>query len=131
MSVTFRELPAAEWQTLIDQGIFPYAQYGVPPDNGNWRILVAEREGKIIGCTSLHTQVHWDPWYVDSNEEGLATVRGLIRQGRDVLKTLGIAHAFCTIDDANLITQDIAERLGFKPAPGKLYLLNVTELDEV
>lgn len=131
MSVTFRELPGPEWPKLVEDGIFPYAQYGIPPPSDNWRIFVAERDGKIVGCTSLHTQVHWDPWYVDSAEDGLGTVRGLIRQGRDVLRNLGIDHAFCTIDNANLITQDIAERLGFKPAPGKLYLLNVPELDEV
>lgn len=131
MGVTFRELPATEWPMLVVQGIYPYSQAGLPPDNGHWRILVAEREGKIVGCTSMHTQVHWDPWYVDSAEDGLATVRGLVRQGRDQLETLGIDHVFCTIDDQQLITQKVAERLGFKPAPGKLYLLNVAELDEV
>lgn len=130
--VTFRELPAVEWPRLVEQGIYPYAMSGLPdPKDGNWRILVAERGGQIVGCTSVHTQVHWDPWYVDSKQDGLSIVRGLIRQGRDLLLDLGIEHAFATIDDQHLITQDLAARLGFTPAPGKLYLLNVPDLEEV
>lgn len=128
MSVTFRELPSSEWSLLVEQGIYPYSVAGLPADNGHWRILVAERDGKIVGCTSLHTQVHWDPWFVDSKEDGLATVRGLVRQGKAVLTDISIDHVFATIDDTHIITQDIAERLGFRAAPGKLYLLNVSEI---
>jgi hypothetical protein len=129
--VTFRELPAAEWPTLVEQGIYPYSVVGTPEPNDNWRILVAERDGKIVGCTTLHTQVHWDPWFVDAKEDGLATVRGLVRQGRDLLTALGVDHVFATIEDQHLITQEMAERLGFRTAPGKLYLLNVVELEDV
>lgn len=130
--LTFRELPYAEWPKLIEQGIYPYSVSGTPdPTGGHWRILVAERDGQIVGCTSVHTQVHWDPWYVDSKQDGLAIVRGLIRQGRDLLLENHIEHAFATIDNDHTITQDLAARLGFTPAPGKLYLLNVPDLEEV
>lgn len=129
--LTFRELPFAEWPRLQAEGIYPYSVVGVPESNEQWRIFVAEREGKIVGCTSMHTQVHWDPWFVDSNEDGLALVRGLIRQGRDVLTGLHIDHAFCTIEETQQMTQQLAERLGFKPGPGKLYLLNIPDLEEV
>lgn len=129
MSVQFRELPGAEWPRLVVEGIPPYDRGGLPPDNGHWRIFVAERDGHIVGCTSLHTQVHWDPWYIAPGEDGLATVRGLIRQGRDTLQTLGIDHAFCTIEHGHVLSTDQAERLGFKAAPGQLYLLDVAELE--
>ena len=127
--VTFRELPGSEWGRLSVEGVYPYTITGLPPDNGNWRILVAEQNGKIIGCTSVHSQVHWDPWWIATEAQGNpGIVRGLIRQGVEVLNHVGVDHAFCTIDDTHLITQDLAERLGFIKAPGALYLLNVSEL---
>lgn len=125
--LTFRELPPAEWSRLL--AVPPYATVGIPADNGEWRILVAEEDGRIVGHTSLHTQVHWDPWWI-APSAGPGVVRGLISQGRDLLESLGIGQVHCTIDDAHRVTQDLAERLGFSPAPGKLYLLNITELKE-
>ena len=127
--LTFRELPPEEWPTLVEQGIYPYAAGGLPPDNGHWRILVAERDDEIVGCTALHTQVHFDPWYLRPGV-GAAEVRGLVRAGRDLLASLGIDHAYCTIDDTQILTRDQAERLGFVAAPGQLYLLDLDQLKE-
>ncbi len=127
--LTLRELPPAEWPQLIVQGLPPYASGGLPPDNGHWRILVAEDDGRIVAHTALHTQVHFDPWYVAPGA-GAGAVRGLLTEGRDLLQSLGIDHVFCTIDQSHVLTQDLAERLGFTPAPGQLYLLTLDDLKE-
>lgn len=127
--ITYRELPGSEWPRLSVEGVYPYTITGLPPDNGNWRILVAELDGKIIGSSSVHSQVHWDPWWIAPDaRNNPSIVRGLIKQGVELLDSFGVDHAFCTIDDAHLITQDLAERLGFVKAPGSLYLLNTSEL---
>lgn len=130
--LTYRELPADEWTKLLEQGCRPYALSGLPSDNGHWRILVAEDEtGAIVAHTAVHTQVHWEPWEIRPGHEGLGVVRGLIRQGRDLLRGLGIDHAYCTIDSAQGVTADQATRLGFEPAPGQLYLVNLAQLEDV
>lgn len=126
--LTFRELPSGEWYRLIE--FEPYDK-GLPPDDGHWRIFVAEIDGAIVGFTSLHTQVHWDPWFVDPTHQGNpGVVRGLISQGAEVLTQIGIDHVFCTIPDEHYLSQRLATRLGFIEAPGKLYLLTVGELKE-
>jgi hypothetical protein len=127
--LTFRELPGEEWPKVRD--IEPFDQAGLPPDNGHWRILVAELDGQIIGCTSVHTQVHWDPWWIaPEHRTNPVVVRGLVRQGAELLTNLGIDHAFCTISDEQFLSQRLATRLGFIEAPGKLYLLNIDQLKE-
>lgn len=126
-----RELPSAEWLRLIDQGVEPYCQHGLPPDNGHWRILVTEDEsGRITGCVSLHTQVHFDPWWISEDQRGNpGVVRGLIRESVMLLDQLGIDHVYATIGEANV--EMLAERLGFSAAPGRLYLLDVNQLKEI
>ncbi len=127
--ITCRELPGVEWHKLPELGVYPYNITGLPPDNGNWRIIVAEDEGVIVGCTSIHSQVHFDPWWIATEAQANpAVVRGLLRTSVEILRELTVHHVFCTIDQTHLITQDLAERLGFIKAPGALYLLNVDDL---
>lgn len=128
-ALSFRELEPAEWPRLLE--FEPFKSSGLPIDNGHWKILVAEVDGVIVGCTSLHTQVHWDPWWIAEGWRGNpGVVRGLIRQGATVLTNLGIADAFATIEDQNLLSIALANRLGFEAAPGKLYVIRVPDLKE-
>ena len=125
--LTFREVESEEWPRLL--AFEPFASSGLPEDNGHWRILVAEIDGKIVGCTSVHTQVHWDPWWIAPEHRGNAgIVRGLIRQGGELLDRIGVPHAFVTIEDQNLLSLALARRLGFEEAPGKLYIISIPEL---
>lgn len=132
--VTIRELPPDAWQKLIDDGVEPYATLGeVPGGSGdNWHVFVAEDEdGRIVASTSLHTQVHWDPWWIaEAQRDNPLVVRGLIRESRALLLANQVPHVFATIDDAHLATQLVAERLGFVKATGQLYLLDVADLKE-
>ena len=125
--LVFRELEPEEWPRLLE--FEPFKSSGLPADNGHWRILIAEVDGEIVGCTSVHSQVHWDPWWIADEHRGNAgIVRGLIKQGALLLNNLGIPHAFATIEDQNVVSQGLAKRLGFEPAPGKLYIIDVPNL---
>lgn len=132
--VIIRELPQEEWPRLVDEGVEPYATIGaVPSGNGdNWHVFVAEDEtGMIVGSTSLHTQVHFDPWWLATSHRGdPAVVRGLIRESRALLEANDVPHVFATIEDTQLATQLVAERLGFQKATGQLYLLDLNQLKE-
>jgi RimJ/RimL family protein N-acetyltransferase len=122
--LTFSELESADWPRLL--AFEPFKSTGLPVDNGHWRIFIAELDGQIIGCVSLHSQVHWDPWWIHPEHRGNAgIVRGLIKQGVSVLNQLGITDVFATISDENTASQALAERLGFERAPGELYVLRV------
>ena len=125
--LTFRELPSDEWPRLLDHE--PFKTSGLPVDNGHWKILVAELEGQIVGCSGVHEQVHWDPWWIAPDHRGNAgVVRGLVRYGAEFLLGYEIPQVFCTIDDARVLSHDLAQRLGFEPAPGRLYILDLTAL---
>lgn len=132
--VTIRELPQEEWPRLLEEGVEPYASIGaVPGGHGdNWHIFVAEDEtGVIVATTSLHTQVHFDPWWIaESHRSDPAVVRGLLREARALLEANDIPHVFATIEDTHLATQLVAERLGFQKATGQLYLLDLDKLKE-
>lgn len=130
--MTIRELPFIEWQRLVTDGAEPYASHGLPHSDEHWRIIVAEDDtGKIVGAAALHTEVHFDPWWIaDSHTGNVAVVRGLLRSSASLLRSLAIDHAFVTIDDQRIATQDQAERLGFVTAPGQLYLLDLNNLKE-
>lgn len=128
--ITTRELPEAEWDRL--KSVEPFDKAGLPPANGHWRVLVAEDEtNTIVGCVSLHTQVHFDPWWIaESQRANPNVVRGLIHSSVAILKDLSIDHVFATIDQTHKQTQAVAEHFGFERAPGQLYLLDLDHLKE-
>lgn len=127
--ITTRELPAIEWDRL--KSVEPFDKAGIPPANGHWRVVVAEEDGVIVACVSLHTQVHFDPWWIAESQRGNPTaVRGLIHTSVEILKGLEIDHVFATIDNTHLQTQAVAEHFGFTRAPGQLYLLDLDNLKE-
>ena len=130
MSIVVRELPSEEWEKA--KAVPPYDLGGLPVDDGNWRIFVAEDEtGKIVAATALHTQVHFDPWWISEDARGnVAVVRGLLREVVGALRAMDIKHTFSTIHDSNILSQDTAEHLGFVRSPGSLYLLEIDHLKE-
>lgn len=119
-----RELPPAEWSRLL--AIEPYRSHGLPTADGNWIMIVVEDAGEIIAASAVHSQVHWDPWWIAPAHQGNAGVtRALIREGVAALADRAIEHAFCTIDEADAYASHAAVNLGFNPAPGRLYLIDV------
>ena len=125
--ITARELPGAEWEKV--RHIPPY-HLGLPPDNGHWRILVAEDAGEIVGCVALHSQVHFDPWWLHPDRRtNPAIVRELLRESVDLLRQLGVDHVFATIDETHMATQAVAAHAGFTQAPGQLWLVDVDQLE--
>jgi hypothetical protein len=125
--ITTRELPPSEWPRVTH--IPPY-NLGLPPDNGHWRIIVAEDAGEIVGCVALHSQVHFDPWWIARDRKtNPAIVTGLLATSVGILRELGVDHVFATIDETHLATQQVAEHLGFTAAPGRLWLVDVDRLE--
>jgi hypothetical protein len=127
-SLTARELPIEEWDKL--RGIEPYASGGVPASDEHWKVFVVENEtGQILGCTALHTEVHFDPWWLSPGAHP-GVVRGLLREAIDLLQSKSIDHVFCTIEEGHHASQHAASHLGFTRAPGQLWLLDLDHLQE-
>lgn len=125
-TLTTRELPPTEWDRVAR--IEPFDTGGLPPDNGYWTIFVAEVGDEIVGCVSVHTQVHVDPWWIAPGHPTVA--RALLRAVLPLLDANDVAQVFCTIADTKPHSTSIAERLGWTPAPGKLYLMIRDQLRE-
>lgn len=116
-----RELPPAEWARLL--GYEPFASGGLPPSD-QWRILVCEVAGEIVGFTCVFAGAHWEPWFVEpAYQRHPGVIRGLIRGGRDLLLANGIGAAFVVVGDDQPELQAQVERMGFVPAPGRLYTI--------
>lgn len=123
-----RELPWSEWPKLVIDRVEPFATHGLPPANDHWRIVVTEIDDRIVAAVSLHTQVHFDPWWIaDEHRKNPGVVRGLLRESLSILDTVGIDHVFATVAEPAVAA--LAEHLGFRPAPGTLYLLTTTQID--
>lgn len=125
--LTFRLLPEVEWPRLIQDGMEPFASQGLPPVEvrANWRIIVAEDDGRIIGLSSLRTEVLND-WTIHPEARRSAhLVTGLWQQTRAVLDQEGVSLVHATVQDDQPEVQSMVERLGYVNAPGKLYVLYV------
>lgn len=116
-----RVLPVEEWPRLME--VEPFQTYGLPNPQ-HWIVIVVEDdEGRIVAHTDLSDAVHWD-FHVTPEWRGNAGVfRALLEHGQEALQANAVAGAHTTIADP--IVQAMAERFGFIPAPGKLYLYPV------
>jgi hypothetical protein len=100
------------------------------PTAEQWRIIISERGEEIVGFCCIFAGAHLEPWYVaPSHRRNPAVARGLLRESKQLLDDLGIESVFATVSDALPEQQAIVERLGFTPAPGRLYVLNVADLE--
>ena len=128
LDLTIRQLPPAEWTRLLP--FEPFVTEGLPMPE-QWRIIVAERAGIIVGFCCVFAAAHLEPWYIaPSHRRNPAVARGLVRVSRQVLEQEGIGAAFAVVSDTLPEQQAIVERLGFVPAPGKLYAIDVANLKE-
>lgn len=129
--LTVRELPEADWPRLLAAGVEPFATHGLPQRPG-WRIIVAERAGTLVAGSCLFDAVHWDGWWIAPEEQrNPALVRGMLRTGRDILRAHDVSGVFAQVaNDHDPAYYGMITRLGFQPAPGALYLLDLDHLPE-
>jgi len=123
--VTVRELPPEEWSRLASYE--PFASGGIPPA-AHWRIVVAEEAGVLVGFTCLYEAVHLEPvWIAPSHRHQPGLFAGLWRESRRILDANGVQMIFAVVGDHLPQQQALVERFGFTPAPGRLYLCDVTQ----
>lgn len=117
--ITQRILPVEEWGRVAT--LEPFASGGLP-DPANWRIVVVERDGEIVGMSSLFDSVHWDLFWVAAAERGNPVVfRELVEGGVAVMAEYGIDLVHTTIPLGRPDLARMLERVGFTAAPGELY----------
>ena len=124
MGMTFRTLPPMEWNRLIEDDIEPFATTGLP-DPSHALIVVAEEDGHIHGA-SLLLETVVNHWCISSHARRSPTmVSGLWRATKAELDAHEVSVLHATVSDEHLEVQDMVERLGYHPADGKLYVLDV------
>lgn len=127
-NLTVRRLPPEDWHRIA--AFEPFATGGLPSPE-QWRIIIAEEGDQVVGFCCVFAAAHWEPWHIaPSHRRNPAVARGLIREGIKVLQAEGIEAAFAVVRDSQPEQQAIVERLGFTPAPGKLYTIAVDDLQE-
>lgn len=127
-TITARELEEAEWGLLLQAGVEPFASVGLPVDRDHWRIVGAFDAGRLVGVAGLYEAVHNDPWWIaPSHRRNPVVVRQLWRALRVVLDRHGVGLLHVTVGDEQPAVQAMVERLGYQPAPGRLYLLYVPD----
>ncbi len=125
--MTFRVLDQGEWGRLLVDGIEPFATHGLP-DPTHWILIAAiDDEGRIMGVSSLVEVVH-NHWSLDSSvRKNPAVLMGLWEETNRVLHAAGVPSIHATVADSQPDVQALVERLGYLPAEGKLYILDLAQ----
>lgn len=89
--------------------------------------VVVEKDGAIVGCCHLFTAVHWDAWWIHPDARTGPTLKALITGSLRVLQAAGLDTVYTGVEDARADVAQLLEKFGFTPAPGRLYLLKVTD----
>ena len=127
MSVTSRILPPAEVQRVIDAG-GPLKDLQVDPARvSQMTVVVSEVDGQIVGYWLAWYGLHVEPlWIHEAYRKHPGVARGLQEVMADTIAARGEACVFCCINDGDAESMaPYATRLGFHPAPGRLYYLTV------
>lgn len=90
--------------------------------------VLVEENGEVVGRCHLFTAVHWDEWWIDERGRGKgAVLKALIARSLEVLKQGGIDTVYTGVEDDRADIRELLAHFGFKPAPGRLFLLKVDE----
>lgn len=120
-----RILPPEEAERAIAAG-GPLQELQVNADRlREMSIAVAEVDGEIVGYWVVWYALHAEPlWIRPDHRHTPGVVTGLIGAMQEIVEGSGEPVAYCEIAEENLaVVGRGAERLGFAPAPGKLYYL--------
>ena len=124
-SPTVRVLPPEEWTRLRDHE--PFASGGLP-DPEYWRIIVAEQGDRIVAFTCLYTAVHYEPiWIHPEFRHRPQLFQDLWQASKAVLDQAGVQLLFAQVPDTLPQQKRLVEKFGFQPAPGQLYVLEVSK----
>lgn len=100
-----------------------------PDKPDSWLHLTVEQDGVLVGRCELFTAVHWDGWWIAPEARGGGVVlKALVHAALALLQQAGLDTVYTGVEDAG--DEGIAallEHFGFRPAPGRLYLLQVAE----
>lgn len=126
--ITHRLLPPEEWHRVAD--IPPFSTGGLPnPDY--WRIVVVERDGVIVACSSLFDTVHWDCFWAAEAERGNPVVfRELVNAGMEIMALHGIPMVHTTVPTENAHVIPMLQRFGFNEAHGRLFYFSPPQRTE-
>ena len=117
-----RELPRAEFGKLA--ACDPFVPYAWKLEKIRARVIDAEtaETGQIVACWAAFDAVHLDPlWIAAAYRRRPKLALQLLDAMRAVLAECGVSSALAIIADPTVAA--MAERLGFEPIPGQLYLL--------
>lgn len=125
--LTCRPLLHSEWPLLLDLAIEPFASCGLP-DRDHWIIVGAFDGEALVAISALYETVHNDPWWIAPGyRRSPSLVAEMWRATKAVLDEKGVEGIHVTVRDDQPEVQAMVERLGYTPAPGKLYILRVAD----
>lgn len=130
--LTVRYLPPDEWESVLRQ--IPLFADGKPlPNPQTTYVVVAQRQdGSLAGFWFVFAAYHVEPvWVAEDCRQKAGLLRRMWRGVGDILRALKQGSAYAVILDADLPTgiASQATRMGFQQIPGKLYFVNVNEVD--
>ncbi len=106
--ISLREFPPTEWDRL--KGLIPQDDW--IPDPANGRIMIAERNGSIIGFCVIQLAVHIDPLWVSGDEQNGMTAVRLWNMAVENLKQNGVNVFYVFAETGG--AAGYLERLGLK-----------------
>ncbi len=129
--ITVRHLPSDEWELLRQIPLFADGR-PLPDPKTNWVVVAQRQDGSLAGFWFVFTAYHVEPiWIAEDCRQKSGLLRRMWRGIGDILRGLKQGSAYAVILDADLPTgiASQATRMGFQQIPGKLYFVNVNEVD--
>lgn len=116
--ITYRLLPAAEWQRL--RVAYEACRSDEPfplPDPVQSVIIAAEEGSRLVGCVAAERTWHVSPFWVETSLRG----KGIAAQlEKEIARynTEGLSELLVT---TNPHVEFLVHRIGFKPVPGQIW----------
>lgn len=129
--LTVRRLPADEWELLRQIPLFAPGR-PLPDPKSNWVVVAQRQDGSLAGFWFVFTALHAEPvWLADDCRQKPGILRRMWRGVSDILRGLDQPSAYAVILDSDIPTgiTNQALRMGFQQIPGKLYFVNVNDVD--
>lgn len=102
----------------------PFSEKGIP-SFGQSRIVIAQEKNtrQIVGYWVAFDVVHLEPlWVHPKHQKRPGVLRRMWQSMQNVLRENGVTKAFAMVTNTALEPQ--AERLGWRPLPGKMYFVD-------
>lgn len=129
-TITHRLLPIDQLHRLLEAG-GPLVDLQIDPAQmaaRGMQVAVVEVDGQIVAYWVGWMAFHVEPLYVTpAYRKSPSVIKHLVTGMREMVEGSGDPAAYCQIDDGDTadIVAQYGARLGFAPAPGRLYYLVV------